>query len=664
MGLYNSDGTVYTPEEYPVRTPAEVGAGAGAFLKRAAAPIAAQTGGELAGSAIGAALAPETGGLSVALPLIMGAMGAGGANVVASKKLPPKYGGDPNASKTSDFLWGALPSIAGRGIPKAIGGALAKRAAAGAAEDAAAFEKGAQAGAKETHGALVEGVQGPPPTAEGVRNIGRTLGSPTGQGAQPLTGEARTQATDAATNLVLGPINRMRQKLGEPIGAAYRALKGNTTPIDDKAAADIAEAAQNVSDNMISPSPQARPIFAKIRSFVPQGAPAGQEPLSVLQQRTLGTNAPVKVSNEDLARLTAEPGELPKETAGQPPTLDELREARQVVNERLRSAKGGDAHALLNLQQVIDKHLMEHLPEDIGEKRAAYRGFIKNYDWRDINKLRRAGTPDQVGDWLFNQDKSVTNEVINNANPAEKDAYQQLFAQHILSNVDPNLPPKAQSDAIRKSLQPYIQNGSTRALYGDALSKQVADQIYMPLRRAEVADALKSPAGQRAYGDAFMAKAKASGKSAREAAEAGYQAFYDSLPPAQQQTLRASASPIGQAEPVILPSAQESLSTALKPNGKGMYIPRFAIASALGSAATLGAGAAGGSSYMLRAGIGFGLLAAGSTGYRALMDAGGADLVAKMYSSAGTRAAGAAGFNALVKLGSRKLKEQPDSAQQ
>lgn len=663
MPLVDANGNPVDPGTYPVRTPAEVGQGAKAFLKRAAAPIAAQAGGEMAGTALGAALAPETGGMSMALPAILGALGAGAANVGASKMLPKEYGGDPNQSAKSAFLWGAIPAGVGTAATKGLAGALAKRAAAGVEADKAAFEKAAGDVAKQTHGDLLTGVKGPSPTDESVRNIGHALGSASGRAAAPLEGEARTQATDKAMDMVLGPINRMRQKLGEPIGEAYKALKGNSKPIDDAAASDIAEAARNVSDDMVSPSPKAKAIFAKIRSYVPQGGPQGAEPLNVLQQRAFGTNAPVRLENTDLQRLMGE-GDLPKEIPGEPPTLDQLREGRQIINERLRSAKGGDVHALLNLQQVIDKHLMDYLPEDIGAKRASYRGFIKNYDWRDLNRLRRSGTPEQVGDWLFSRDKSVVNEVVKNAGPVERDGYKQLFAQKVLSSVDSNMPAEAQSAALRKAMQPYMQNGATRALYGDATNKHLVDMIYLPVRRAEVAKSLASDQGKKLYTDSFMRAATSAGKADQKAAEAGFQAFRDSLPPTERATLDRVAGVPATTEQPVLPSAQESLASQLKPKGKGMYVPRFAIASGIGSAAALAMGASGsGGSYMMRAALGFGALAAGSTGYRAMMNAGGADLLASMYSSPVVSKAGSAAFKALVKLGARKLQEEGNQQQ-
>lgn len=656
------DPSVIASKTYPVRTPAEVGSGIGSFIKRNAGPLAAQTGGEMLGTAAGAALAPETGGMSMMLPLIMGAVGAGAGNVAASKVLPPKYGGTPDASTASEFALGALPSMLGRGVPKAIGAGIASRGAKASTEAAEEFEKATAAASKETHGALAEGIAGPPQTQANVRNVGHLLGSLSGQASDTPIAEARTQAKNTAIDAVMGPIGREMDRLGSPIGDAYKKIKSEG-PVSEQTAADIASAAQDVRDDLISPAHSAAGTFAKIKRFVPQNVDPNAEPLGALQQRALGTNQAVALSNVELARLQGEGADLPKEIPGKPPSPNELRDLRQVVNQKLRTANGGDRYALRHLQMVLDKHLDPYLPADIADKRAAYQGFIVNYE--KLNPLRRAGTPEQVSDWLFTRDKSVQREIIQNATPTEKDTYQQLFAQRVLSKVDVNLPAKAQSDAIRGALQPYIQNGSVRALYGDAANRQIVSQIYAPLRRAEVAESLKSPVGQRNYGDSFAAKAKATGKVGREAAEAGYQAFYDALPPEQQQILRQVAQPIGPAEPVRLPSTQESLATGLKPNNHSMYIPRFAVASALGTvgAAIGGASAGTGGSYMTRVAIGFGVMAAGSEGYRALMNAGGADLLAKMYSSPGTRAAGTAAFNALVKLGTRKLKEQSDAQQ-
>src|SRR6185437_3628060 len=91
----------FTPTGQPGHPVQPLGQRILGVLRGNAAPvagqIAGQTGGEALGSLAAAALAPESGGLSLALPLVLGALGAGGANV-ATSKLPEKYGGTPGES--------------------------------------------------------------------------------------------------------------------------------------------------------------------------------------------------------------------------------------------------------------------------------------------------------------------------------------------------------------------------------------------------------------------------------------------------------------------------------------------------------------------------------------------------------------------------------------
>lgn len=691
---FDDDGSPVTPEDLSaspnvavVKSAQRAGkklanapASLAGWLKQNAPPMAAQMGGEAGGAALGGLLAPETGGLSMAIPLLMGAAGAGAANVAAMKNLPKEYGGDPESSTTSDFMWGAGPAAVGRMIPSAIGKSLGKKMAKGVEATTEGFEKEAAATGEQYRKTIEEGMRGPAVTQADVERVGKSLGSPTGYAGLAPEGEERTQLADIATDAALGPINRMRRKLGEPIGKAYESLKGDAAPISPQSAQDLADAASNISDSLLSPAPKAKAVLNKVKRYAP---PPNGDPAALMEQAA--HNMPWK--NGDLLPdgrrvVTVQPdGKLivggnegfdeidppqasPAATKYTPPTLDELRELRQGVNASLRTAQGGNAHALLGLQQALDTHLMEHLPDDMGAMRKSYRGFIQNYPWRAINKVREIGSPEGVSKWMFDREPSVVNEGIRNATPAEKETYKSMFGNHVLQGVTLEADPEANAKLIRHNLEKYRQNGTLQALYGKDATQMYSNFIHLPARRAIQADSLASTAGKQTYAKGFMNAAKTSGKADLQAAQAGFDAWYGALPPESQAIVRQSVQPLEEMpHPAQLPAPRDVLAQQLKPKEGGkFYAPRFVIASGLGNVA-LGATA---SHYTAAYAIGFGLMMAGNAGSKALMRHGGADLIAKLYASPTGRAAGAAAFRALVTLGGRVLhnaKPQDDDNQ-
>lgn len=658
-----------------------------AFLRNAA-PVAAQTAGQIIGELVGGALAPETGGLSELLPLAMGAAGAGAANVAANR-LPEKYGGTPGESDKAAFLWGAVPAGVGAGITRSIGNRMAARATKASAEDAATFAKQALEEAKRQHGILAEGIEGEPPTRASVARAAHLLGSPSGIAAAPLEGEARTAATNEATEAVLGPINRLRNKLGEPIGKAYESLKGSDEPISPEEAERLSDATKSVRDSLIAPAPKAAAIFQKLRRFGIAAPEPDVGSMRAVETTTggevLGREVP-KISSTNLQSMS--PGqisELQKIVASgrapgpedytrilssrpevKPPTADELRELRQYVTQRLQGAQGGDVHALRGLQGAIDDVLVDRLPDNMRQLRGAYRGFIKNYPWSDVNKLRQAGTPEQVGDWLFSRNPAVTNEIIRNGTPEERDTYRELFAQNALSKIDPAAPAAEQQATLKRLIKPYLRNNTVHTLYGNQASRQISDLVYMPSRREIAAKALTSAKGQRLFTDGFMDAAKRSGKADLQAAAAGYQKWFNSLPPETQDTVTKIVQPLSPSGAApTLPSPQESLAQRLRQTKKAQ-VPSFIARYGLGAAAMSALGAAaGGGGFMERAALGFALMAGGAAGYNALMKAGGADLIAKMYAKPSARFLGAATLKLLANLGGRAVHEavQPEESE-
>jgi hypothetical protein len=484
--------------------------------KRNVLPVGGQTaasmGGRAAGTALAAALAPESAGLSLALPLVMGAGAAGLENIAANKLLPESVGGSPKQSALSSFMWGAGPEAL-LGTPAAVMEGRALRTGKAAVEEGTKqFEKQIGARGVESHKTLADALKGSEPTLADVQQTTGLLGRPTGRAV--ATGDARMQQTFALRDATLGPINRLRKRLGEPIGKAYDALKGSTQPAD---VTGLRQSVQDIRQSMLSPiSPSTNQLLDRVAAMEP-------EPLL---DRAVGLPG-----GEVFVPGRRQPSALEAALGGRNtlPTLDAQRELRQLGNAQLRSAKGGDVHALASLQQILDEKLLPHLPDDIGGLKARYKSFIDLYPWRDVNALGRAPTPADIGKFVFGRKPEQALEIIQNASPAERATLKSAFADHALADVDPNLPAAAQMKAIREGVQPYIRNGVVKQLYGTA-TQDLRNIIYLPLHREQYAKALASPQGQKLFAAGFKEAARQTGKTEMEAAQAGMQRFIESLP--------------------------------------------------------------------------------------------------------------------------------------
>jgi hypothetical protein len=638
-------------------------------LKRNAAPVALQGAGQTAGELAGALLAPDTGGASLLLPLLLGAAGAGAGNVAASK-LPKEYGGTPGESKLRSFMWGAIPGAIGGATTKILGRGLGNAAKAAGEEANAEFGKAAEKQAADHLHTLVETIKGEPVTQGHVNQLAKLLG---GQiGGEPLEGAARTAATNDATSAILGPINRMRQKVGAPLGEAYEKLKGTDQRISEEQASDIAEAAQRVRGDLISPSPKAAGVFQKLKSFAPRAeadapgklvsGPGGQllvspqdqmRGLSAGQVGFLQKAEQAKGSPLTFRETQAALAQMPAEDY-KPPTLDELREARQQVDASLRNAKGGDIHALLGYRGTLDKVLSQHLPDNMSDLRNSYAGFIKNYEWRDINKLRAAGSPAEAAQWLFSRDPSVVNEIIGKATPEERGTIRNLFGDHVLSGVDPDASVAEQTKAIQKNLRGPSANGTLNRLYGPEVQEAKNNLIHLPARRAALAKYASSPAGKKIYTDAFVEQAQKSGRTGQQAALAAFNKVASKLSPEDQKFLSEIVQPSPEGAVTEMPTSRDLMKRALVQKRQKQMLSNFLKYEVAGSALTGAAGiAGGGSSFWIRYGLGWLFVLGTTQGYRAVLDMGGADLIAKMYAKPVGRAAGAAAFRTLALIGGR-----------
>lgn len=623
---------------YPVSEPSEVPAKLGNALTRNLPVLAAQGGGEYAGGLAGGALAALAGPEAIPAGVFAGkTIGAGLGNVAAGRLLPRRFGGSPTESIPSLFAWGAVPSAGGNLAAKAFEARAAAKAAAAARDAREAFQTEAEASAKDLHKRVEQALSSQGATPETVERVKQAIGKADGQpySADNTSSVAQKEAFQAR-DAVLGPINRLRDKFGEPLNAAYKSIK-DQAPISEQEAADISDAAQDVRDELISPAPKAAEIFNRIKKF----------------------RRPLEPSSNDLWRMSPAEREhaLYAVEHYKPPTPDELRELRQQVNAKLRTADGGDAHALRDLQSALDEHLSSRLPPNIQELRGNYYHFINNYPWREIRAMRRLGTPAEMSAWLFDKKGPQSLEIIRNATNGERDVYRRMFYNHVLSGVDENLPAEAQMAQLAKSTEVYRRNGVARALFGDQASRTLDGLIYMPKHIADFAKMWKDPIKAKAWQDEFLKAANKAGKVDRAAAEAGLDAWMNTMSPAQQRIFKQLAGPLGDPEPVMLPSPQRKMVEQIHENAAKSKIN---IKSRLGWAIPMGlAGAVLGRkfgvTYSASVVATLGAMFATQEAYKAFIRNGGADLIARLYTSEGGRMSGAAAFHAFVLLGGRML---------
>ncbi len=612
----------------------------GKILPRAGA----MTAGAETGAAIGA-----LGGPAAPVTVPLGAAIGGGIGNVAGSKLPEEIGGDPSEKWYSSFLWGAVPEGAARGVV----GAVEKRA----------LRKGGEAALA----AISRGIEneGMTPAQQAAR-VSEAIGRPSLRPRPVATGEELTKQTFSLRDSVRGSIDAQRKALGEPIGAAYEALKGNGTRIPDEEAMDLAKASQDVRDELIAPYPNAKDIFAKIKRWRP--APTAEElarPDQALE-RTSGGDliarralGPTDINWMTVNNMTSEQMARILESSKRfhPPTLDELRELRQVVGAKLRSATGGDVHALLNLQQAIDEHLMPHLPPDIGQARGLYKGFIDRFPWEDVNKLKEMGTPREITQYVFGGTPERAHEIITGAPSEARANIKEGFIDHVLRKVDPNLPPQKQVDAIHKEMAPHIANGTTGLIFGAKDQDLLRAAIYSPIHRVGMVKMMNEPAQQEAFTKGWTDAMKESHPDKLHAAEMGMEKLLQSLPPEERAAFQKP--PVPGAEMPVLPSSKESLTEGLQP-GKpvmgGQYMQRRAAFAAPYSVSRMAIGG-GGAAYGIANAMTFMGIAAGSAGYRAIMENGGASGLARLYASPNGRVAARAAIELLAGIGSQALNE-------
>lgn len=572
----------------------------GRQIPRVGAQVAgAQIGGALGG---GAAMVMDQPELAPTFSNVGATVGAGVGNVIG-KHFPTWLGGDPTESTLHAFGWGAGPEALARGTSSLI----EKKVASKTAEDSY----------KKVLSALDKGAN--PPAAEQAGRLAETLGRTTLKAPEVMTGDALSSATNSLRQDIQEPITTMRQRLGEPIGAAYKNLKADPTPLDPKDITDLQEAAANVKDSMISRYPKAKAILQRIKNLSPPEPPEWAKP------DYQGDHAPRPVTTQDYEELNKY-SEAVKNY--KPPTWDDIRELRQANNEGLRAAKGGDKHAMGGLQQAIDQKFMDSgkLPADIDELRSAYRAFMNRFPWQDVNRIDRLGTPRELGQYVFGGTPERTAEIIKEASPEGKVALKEALTNRVLDAVNPDQPLAEQIKAARDALAPYVKNGAAASLYGAKNADEIRNIFYLPEHIQQWKDVVQTDEFHEGMVKE-VTKLVRSGKT--DAVERGWQKMLQSLPPKTRALFENPTLP--GAELPVLPSTQEAMASGMRPGqsnvggrlarraemtapfavGRAFYSPIFAGAQLATFAGIMGT----------------------SAGYRALMENGGASLTAKMFAN-------------------------------
>ena len=465
--------------------------------------VGTQVGGAEVGGALGA-LTPIPGGAAMGA-----AIGAGFGNVAGSK-LPPELGGDPLESTLGAFTMGAAPE----GLARGAAGYLEKKAATKAAEAA--------------HDAIIGALDKGPMPAEAAGQTASALGRTSLARPPVLTGDRLTDTTNALRDDILEPINAARRKLGEPIGKAYDALKGNAEPLQQDQIQNLNQAAQGVREEMLAPYPKAKAIFQKIKNFAPP-----EKPDFMTRDETIGPQR--AVTTEDFA---AQEKYLEKLQNYKPPTLDEVRELRQVNNQLLRGAKGGDIHAMLGLQQALDEQLMPHLPAGISRDRELYRGFMTRFPWQQINKLNATGTPKELGDYVFGGTPERTAEIIEGASPKGREALKQALIDRTLMANNPDLPLDQQVKAVRGALTPYVANGTADKLFGKAGADELREVFYAPEHIAQMKQIIAAPEAKDIFVKETANLLRSGDTKKLNAVERGFEKLVQSLPAPERARLR------------------------------------------------------------------------------------------------------------------------------
>jgi hypothetical protein len=437
----SAEAHMIPPSQWPARAK-QGAASVPALLKSMAIPTAAGLGTEAALTALGV---PEAG----VIPLLVRAGAQGVTNVATSKMLPEEWGGTPNMPTWEEFAFGAAPEAL-----RAGGSAIAEHWAERKLAKRAGQLMESEVGKLDPSAQMVEGKMLEP--AAGVPFPAN------------YAGPELTNATNEARGPAQRTIQAARTKYGQPIGDAYRALKGEE-PLTENAAKRLADDAAEIESSMISPGAGTRSWAQRFKAMAPPEVEPEEGEFKALIGRDKA--AIVKdLGGGEFADVT--PPEAKKYS---PPTLDELRNMRQQINLQLQKASGGDVYGLGMLQDRLDDELMNHLPDNMSELRNQYRGFIKRWGYAAERQLNNLGQPQEVADWMFKNPKRAY-DLMKEAGPQDAEKLRQNFLQYIYGDLDTMAPRADQAKAVRAKLAPYMQNPDLAAA---VMGPQAGEQMRL-----------------------------------------------------------------------------------------------------------------------------------------------------------------------------------------
>lgn len=637
--------TIHTPDEVA----SQVGNAAQRMLAPGAATAVGARGGTLAGEGLAAGLelagVPETGGLSLlpaVLPPVLGALGAGTANMEATERLPYEWGGNPEQSRLNAFLWGSVPELAIGGIAAPVlQNKLENRAS--------------EAVLNQLHSEL----KAPPSAGEGAESLATALDrGQLGPSPRHASHESQTAQKFAVRDSMLNPLDRERERLGEPIGDAYKKLKNPGLQLSPAEGAELAEAAHGIEASALAPYPEAQATLRQLQSLAPPPGEVSFEPRTLTQQKLAAMTPEQQKFFQALEK--SHPSSAP---STEMPTLDKLRELRQKVNIlKQKSTSGGNIYALKELEQAIDEKLMPYLPDDIRAQHASYASFMQDHSWREIRNVRGMGLA-RLRNWAFGGDPAESAERLNSiarvANDKEKKILADSLTEHLMKGVDVrNMTAAQQVEQVRSNMKPYFANGTMDMLYGGDALQTMRQIAFAPAHRADLALALEQPKNRQVFMDEWKKAYRAAPKDQQAAFDRGWNAFLQSMPEADRGKFLLA--PVPGAEMPVAPTTEQAMALGMQPNPAGHYgaVPLAKrrgpiVLSSAGSRLLAGSNPA----LALAAPASVGVVLLSDAGWRAIMDAGMAPYFAKALASPSIKMSAHGLFNMIAAFPQQEMWE-------
>ncbi len=474
-----TDSDFSSSVSYPSEIPAKlksVGKAAVQAIPPALANVAGSYGGAMGGAALGGVVGGPPGAL------IGGALGeiggAGAANVASSKLLPESLGGNPKASKTSDFLWGAVPQALSFGA-KTGANAFLKHKLGSASKQF--MEQGRQNILDATNMEVQDQLQRPP----------TPIPIPLEDLSQPAA--LRTAQADQMRAPILQVIRQARNKYGSRIGQAYQSLKGDQALSTDEADA-LTNRFEGLQQGQIAPDPLGQKYLRQLKAM-------REDPeKEALRAQMSAQGAPQKMIDSVL-------NQMPQKEV----KLDQLRNMWQQMGQDLdRTGQGGNIHALREQRRAIDDVLGPYLPPEMQQWRKEYHGFMQSWDYDRDKELMGLRDPQDIMKATF-KNPADAYELATEANPAQLDKLRDNFVQYVWGDLPVKTAPgKELAAKASAKLAPYIEDSKAgQAMLGQRSYEIASHMVSWAKYGPELSQALeKDPHTrelfQKAYDDYFL----------------------------------------------------------------------------------------------------------------------------------------------------------------